>query len=126
VKKTVTEVRLTFEAGRISGQGNDRAGPFYWDGTYKFSKGSGHHVIWACSLKKCYIGRHTLSYEGIYNSYETELKFRGDCNTNYIKDRTFELSIDPPLQVAPFVPQTKEEEPMSPHLEGDPLAPTSE
>ena len=48
---------LTFADGRITGDGEDRVGPFLMAGTYDLRTGK-------CSIVKAYKGAHTLSYEG--------------------------------------------------------------
>jgi len=68
VDESELEIRLTFELGRISGQGNDNNGPYYWDGTYKFEKETAEHVIWKFNLRKKYFSRHTITYTANYKS----------------------------------------------------------
>jgi len=75
--KVDTEIRLTFEAGRISGQGNDKNGPYYWDGSYHFFGDEGHEVKWVLRLSKRYIGRYSISYEGSCSSKDSPIIFKG-------------------------------------------------
>lgn len=53
------ELRLTFAAGRMSGDGRDRVGPFVVEGVYDAASGK-------CSFAKRYVGSHVVRYTG-YN-----------------------------------------------------------
>jgi hypothetical protein len=84
--ETETEIRLTFEVGRISGQGNDFNGPYYWDGTYKFEKDKAEHVIWSFNLRKKYFGRHTITYAASFRSASGRfIIFEGQADDGFQK-----------------------------------------
>lgn len=53
------ELRLTFRAGRLDGEGRDRVGAFRIQGRYSVADGK-------CSWSKRYLGRHEVLYQG-YN-----------------------------------------------------------
>ena len=51
------ELRLTFAAGRMSGNGRDCVGEFTVEGVYDDADGK-------CSFTKRYVGRHAVHYTG--------------------------------------------------------------
>jgi hypothetical protein len=51
------QLHLTFDAGRMTGNGRDWVGPFTIDGTYRTSDG-------ACAFVKQYVGKHAVHYRG--------------------------------------------------------------
>jgi hypothetical protein len=53
------ELQLTFQNGRIRGEGRDRVGEFLMTGEYKLPDGT-------CTIWKQYVGRHQVTYSG-YN-----------------------------------------------------------
>jgi len=98
VSKADTEIRLTLEADRISGQGNDKNGPFYWDGTYLFLGEEGNDVKWVVRLSKRYIGRYAINYEGQYSSKDSPIIFKGTSRDGGT-EKQFELFVKPHLEV---------------------------
>ena len=48
---------LDFSGGRITGSGSDPVGAYTWTGTYNTKAET-------CSLKKMYVGAHTVEYSG--------------------------------------------------------------
>jgi hypothetical protein len=51
------ELRLTFRAGTMVGQGRDRVGQFVIQGLYQIADGN-------CFWTKTYLGRHNVTYKG--------------------------------------------------------------
>lgn len=49
---------LTFEGGQIRGEGTDYVGPWIANGTYDETSGQ-------CSWQKKYVGKHTVTYNGV-------------------------------------------------------------
>jgi len=93
IKVTETEIRLTFEAGRISGQGNDKNGPYYWDGSYQFLGEIGSEVKWQMQFARRYIGRYAITYEANYFSKDSfPIIFKGSAKDGGT-EKQFELSL---------------------------------
>ena len=57
--KHAMELRLTFLAGNMTGEGRDRVGPFLIKGRYDLADGK-------CYWTKKYVGKHDVFYQG-YN-----------------------------------------------------------
>lgn len=72
----MTELRLKFDSGYITGTGRDIIGPFTFHGTID-SQG---HV----AMIKQYIGQHSVDYVGIYDG---EGLLYGDWHIGGSKDR---------------------------------------
>jgi hypothetical protein len=51
------EMVLSFSAGKLTGTGRDRVGPFTFDGTYDVADGK-------CAWLKQYVGAHAINYRG--------------------------------------------------------------
>jgi hypothetical protein len=59
VGKQTMEMRLVFQAGKMTGEGRDRVGDFLVDGQYHLADGK-------CHWTKKYLGKHDVFYQG-YN-----------------------------------------------------------
>ena len=53
------ELILTFQEGKIHGEGQDVVGPFVMSGTYETDSGR-------CWWSKQYLGRHKVAYQGYH------------------------------------------------------------
>ena len=111
------EMALTFAAGKMTGSGRDRVGPFTFDGTYNVIDGK-------CEWVKAYVGSHSINYRGFNEG-------KGIWGTWDYSTVTGGFHIWPEGMADPTQPRLEEEadvpvEPSAPPVEEPELQPVGE